>query len=108
MNRMLRDEVTTCWRRMHENLCWALLTKHYFSSSSSLRPLELSLDFPHNRCLFCSVQSFCTHPNIITIIKLRQMRLAGHMTCMGKNTDAYREPERNSPLGTQAYMEGQY
>jgi hypothetical protein len=58
MNRMLRifgpkrDEVTKCWRRMHENLCWALLTK-YYSSSSSVWPQELSPGFPHNRCLFC-------------------------------------------------------
>jgi len=44
-------------------------------------------------------KAFVLHPNIITIIELRQMRLAGHMTCMGKKRNAYRKSEGNSPLG---------
>jgi len=32
------------------------------------------------------------------------MRLAGHMTCMGKKRNAYRESEGNSPLGRQRHI----
>jgi len=49
-------------------------------------------------------KAFVLHPNIITIIKSRQMRLAGHMTCMGKKKNAYREYEGNSPLGRHRHM----
>jgi len=49
-------------------------------------------------------KAFVLHPNIITIIKSRQMRLAGHMTCMGKKRNAYRESEGNSPLGRQRHI----
>jgi hypothetical protein len=42
-------------------------------------------------------KAFVLHP-ITTIIKSRQMRLTGHMTCTGKKRNAYRESEGNSPL----------
>jgi hypothetical protein len=48
----------------------------------------------HN--LYCS-------PSIIRIIKLRRMRWAGHVACMGEKRSAYRilvgKPERKRPLG---------
>lgn len=88
---------------MHENLCLVLLTKYYSPSSSSLWRFELNLGFPHNRFCVLSKAFFVLHPNIITIIKYRQMRLAGHMACMSKKRNAYRESEGNSPLGRHSH-----
>jgi hypothetical protein len=43
-------------------------------------------------------------PNIIQVIKLRRMRWAGHVACMGLRTGAYRvlvgKPEGKRPLST--------
>jgi len=44
-----------------------------------------------------------TSPNIVRVIKLRRMRLAGHVACMGEERGVYRvlvgKPEGKRPLG---------
>ena len=46
--------------------------------------------------------SYCS-PNIVRMIKLRRMRWAGHMACMGEERGMYRvllvKPEGRRPLG---------
>ena len=43
-------------------------------------------------------------PNIVRVIKLRRMRWAGHVACMGEEMGVYRvlvgKPEGKRPLGT--------
>jgi hypothetical protein len=42
-------------------------------------------------------------PNIVSVIKSRRLKLAGHVACMGKGRDIYRvlvgRPESKRPLG---------
>jgi hypothetical protein len=49
-------------------------------------------------------------PNIIRIIKLKRLRWAGHVACMGSNRNAYRilvgKPEGKRPLGRKRCREG--
>jgi hypothetical protein len=49
------------------------------------------------------LRNLCCSPSIITIIKSRRMRWAGHVARMGEKRDAYRilvgKPERKRPLG---------
>jgi hypothetical protein len=47
--------------------------------------------------------SLCTSPNIVRVIKLRRMRWAGHVACMGEGRGVYGvlvgRPEGKRPLG---------
>ena len=49
------------------------------------------------------LNNLCSSPNIIPVIKLRRMRWAGHIACMGERRSVYRvlvgKPEEKRPLG---------
>jgi hypothetical protein len=49
------------------------------------------------------LQSLYSSPNIVRVIKLRRMRWAGHVACMGQGRSVYRvsvgRPEGKRPLG---------
>jgi hypothetical protein len=58
----------------------------------------------------CCSQTIACSPDIITTIKLRGMRSAGNIACMGRNRNAYKllalKSERKSHLRRSDYMSG--
>ena len=58
----------------------------------------------HLICTHIELQDLYPSPNIICMIKLRRLRLAGHVACMGERRDTYRvfvgKPGGTRPLGS--------